>query len=124
MKSIVEAADWSPLLIIIMACVKYIMSSNIRPIPSRKNLRLSEYDYSQPGGYFVTILTWQRCAYFGNVDKEQIHWSPFGEIAANLWVEIPHHYPLVELDQWVVMPNHVHGIIIIHDHPVGARHAV
>jgi REP element-mobilizing transposase RayT len=75
--------------------------------PQRKPVRLKGYDYSQPGGYFVTICTQDRILLFedDNVRK----------IAEGCWRNIPEHFPFVELDQWVIMPNHLHGIILIHD---------
>jgi len=81
----------------------------------RKPNRLKDYDYSMGGWYFVTICTHKKIHHFGNVENGKMSLNPYGEIAAQLWLEIPKHFNLTELDQHVVMPNHVHGIIIIHD---------
>ncbi len=71
----------------------------------RHSIRLNGYDYSRAGAYFVTICTRQRELYFN-----QIH---IREAALACWEAIPEHHDLAELDEWVVMPNHVHGIIVI-----------
>lgn len=82
----------------------------------RKNsLRLKGYDYSQAGAYFVTILTYKRQHYFGEIIDSKMSLSPFGEVASRCWYEIPAHMPSVELDAFVIMPNHMHGILILHD---------
>lgn len=87
----------------------------------RRSIRLKEYDYSQPGGYFVTIVTYQRDVLFGEIVNEEMVLNDFGKIADECWRAIPEHFPNVELGAYVVMPNHVHGIIIIAE-SVGARH--
>ena len=94
-----------------------------KTFPERKELRLKEYDYSQPGAYFVTICTKDRLNLFGEIVNEQMHLSAAGQIARRCWDELPDHFGSIELDQFVVMPNHIHGIIIILDGPVGATHA-
>jgi putative transposase len=73
------------------------------------------YDYSQSGAYFVTICTHQRLPLFGEIRGNEMHLNNIGEIAASCWLELPDHFPQVELDVWVVMPNHVHGIVVIID---------
>jgi putative transposase len=85
------------------------------PLPQRKNPRLKDYDYTQCGMYFVTICTHKRAHRFGYIENQEMHLNETGEIAAASWSEIPAHYPQVELDVFVVMPNHVHGIIVITD---------
>jgi putative transposase len=84
-------------------------------IYNRKSIRLKEYDYSQPGEYFITICTYDKKCVFGEVIEEEIRLSPIGEIAKKCWEEIHEYFPKVELDEYVIMPNHVHGIIIITD---------
>ncbi len=82
---------------------------------SQKSLRLKHYDYSQGGGYFVTICTHNReCVLGGLINKEFIL-SLIGEKAKEFWQEIPMHFENVQLDVFVAMPNHIHGIIIIKD---------
>ena len=85
----------------------------------RRSIRLPEYDYTLPGAYFVTICTYKRAHLFGQVIDGGMQLSRYGQIAHACWEEIPAHFPHVELDAFVVMPNHIHGIIV-----VGARHAV
>jgi putative transposase len=88
----------------------------------RRSVRLPEYDYTRPGAYFVTICTHQRECLFGDVVDDVVHLSAWGDIAAQCWRDIPAHLDHVELDEWVVMPNHVHGILLFHP-LVGATHA-
>lgn len=92
----------------------------------RRSIRLKEHDYAQPGGYFVTIVTYQRDLLFGEVANGEMVLSEFGKIADACWCAIPEHFPNVELGAHVVMPNHVHGIVVINESVgahVGARHA-
>ncbi len=86
----------------------------------RHSLRLKGYDYAQPGAYFVTICTQDRACLFGTVVDGQMRLNEYGEIVRATWLDLPNHLPHVELDAFVVMPNHVHGIIVINDNPVGA----
>jgi putative transposase len=79
----------------------------------RKSIRLQEYDYSQPGEYFITLCTHKKICAFGEVVEDMVLLTRMGEIAGRCWEEIPKHFPMVELDEFVVMPNHIHGIIII-----------
>ena len=92
--------------------------------PIRKqSLRLEGYDYSLEGAYFVTVVTRKRANLFGDVVNETIQLSPLGELLEQCWYAIPHHFPSTILGSFMIMPNHVHGIIIIKDQAVGARHA-
>ncbi len=75
--------------------------------------RMKNYDYSRNGAYFVTIVTENRENYFGEIIDKKMQLSEMGEIAEKFWHEIPQHFPFVKLDAFVVMPNHVHGIIWI-----------
>ena len=79
----------------------------------RKSIRLNGYDYAQEGWYFITICTKDRLYLFGNVKNEQMVLNKYGKIALEKWDEIPHHYPNVVLDEFIVMPNHIHGILQI-----------
>jgi putative transposase len=81
--------------------------------PQRKSPRLQDYDYSQDGAYFVTICTHQKRHLFGKIADGVMMLNRMGNIAASYWAEIPNHHGNVELDLYVVMPNHVHGIVII-----------
>ena len=82
-------------------------------IHHRRSIRLQGYDYSQAGAYFVTIVTWQRDFLFGEIVNNEMELSPYGEIVQRSWGEIPIHFPNVETGAFVVMPNHVHGIVFI-----------
>lgn len=82
-------------------------------LPQRKSPRLKGYDYSQSGAYFVTICTHNRQHIFGTITDQQMHPAAAGEWATSCWVAIPDHYPDVELDAFVIMPNHVHGILVL-----------
>jgi putative transposase len=84
-----------------------------REKPQRKNVRLKGYDYSWSGAYFVTICVVNRKCLLGEVVKERVVKSAAGEIAHQCWLELPRHYSRLTLDALVVMPNHVHGILLI-----------
>jgi REP element-mobilizing transposase RayT len=90
-------------------------------------LRYAGRDYSRTGKYFVTICTARKTEWFGNVVNDKMHLSEIGHIASQLWYEIPVHFPFIDLDAFVVMPDHIHGIIVIKrsiEMPiVGALHA-
>ncbi len=88
----------------------------------RRSIRLKGWDYRTPAAYFVTICTHDRAPLFGRVVDGDMVLNAFGEIVWACWREIPEHFPHVELDAFVVMPNHVHGIIFIVD-VVGSLHA-
>lgn len=77
------------------------------------SLRLKDYDYSTPGAYFITLCTNERIEFFGEVIDGEMHLSKAGEMARDVWETIPNRFPHMELDHFVVMPNHLHGIIII-----------
>ena len=78
-----------------------------------QSTRLKEWDYSSDGYYFVTICTKDQEFFFGNIVDGRIKLSAIGEIAKEYWLEIPQHFQNVKLDEFVIMPNHVHGIVII-----------
>jgi putative transposase len=69
-------------------------------IHRRRSIRLKDYDYSMPGEYFVTICTNEKGCLFGEVVEENMKLSQFGEITKRCWVEIPKHFPNVELDEY------------------------
>lgn len=75
--------------------------------------RLKNLDYGSNAIYFVTICTQNREHYFGKIADGNINLTDTGKIANRFWFEIPNHFPFVQLGEFVVMPNHVHGIIII-----------
>ena len=82
-------------------------------IHHRHSLRLQNYDYSQAGAYFVTICTQNRECFFGDVVDGVIRLNNAGILIQSVWNEIPLHYPGVDIDEFVIMPNHIHGIIMI-----------
>jgi REP element-mobilizing transposase RayT len=79
----------------------------------RRSIRLPGYDYSQAGAYYVTIVTHHRDPLFGGIRDGKMHLNDLGMTADECWRAIPEHFPFVELGAYVVMPNHVHGIIVI-----------
>ena len=85
--------------------------------PNRKTQRKEDYDYSQPGYYSVTISTQHRSCLFGAIHNGKMLVNDPGQMVQDTWHEIPTHYPGIELDLMQIMPNHLHGIIIIR--PVG-----
>ncbi len=83
-----------------------------------ESTRLQNWDYGWNGKYFITIVTKNREHFFGEIDEnQQMILSKTGDIASNYWYEIPDHFPFVVLDEFVVMPNHIHGIVIIDKKP-------
>ncbi len=90
------------------------------------SFRLSDYDYGRNGFYFVTICVKPRENYFGSIIEHEMEYTHFGEIAKTLWERIPKHFPFVLLDEFIVMPDHIHGIIVINKsheltYPVGVH---
>jgi len=83
-----------------------------------ESMRLRCWDYSSPGAYFVTIVTKNRECYFGNVENGIMNLNETGEIAKQYFAQIPKHFLFVSVDTFVVMPNHVHGIVIINQSDV------
>ena len=75
--------------------------------------RLQTWDYGSNAAYFVTICTKDRVHFFGEMVNREMQLSGIGAMAQTCWGEIPKHFPFVELGGFVVMPNHVHGIVII-----------
>jgi len=78
-----------------------------------QSTRLPCWDYATAGWYFVTICTFDRKPFFGWVSGDKMRLSPVGKTAHRFWQEIPDHFPHVNLDEFIVMPNHVHGIVLI-----------
>jgi putative transposase len=82
-------------------------------IHHRRSIRLKDYDYSSGGAYFITICVKNRECLFGEIIEGKMNLSEIGEIAHNNWLNIPEHFNNVILDEFVVMPNHIHGILIL-----------
>ncbi len=79
----------------------------------RRSLRLKDYDYAQAGAYFVTIATRDRACLFGVIVDGQMCLNAAGREAEQCWLQIPQHFPNAALDEFIVMPNHVHGILVL-----------
>lgn len=91
-------------------------------IHHRHSIRLRDYDYSQEGFYFITICVKDKQCDFGKIENGKMILSEIGNIADNCWREIPQHFPDVKLGDFVIMPNHIHGIIeIVNGASVGAK---
>ena len=84
-----------------------------RPYRHRKVMRLRHYDYSQASAYFVTICTHNRACTLGEIQDTSMIMNESGRSVNLIWQEIPNHYTQVAIDAFVVMPNHVHGILFI-----------
>ena len=89
--------------------------------PKRRSIRLREYDYSTPGAYFITVCTYSRLLLFGRVVNGKMEANRLGAVVEDCWSKLPDHYD-VALDAFILMPNHIHGVITIEDTPttVGA----
>lgn len=79
----------------------------------RRSIRLKGWDYSQEGLYFVTICTYERACVLGEIKDGVMLLSDVGGIAKQCWDEIPGHFENVELDEYVIIPNHIHGVILL-----------
>lgn len=82
----------------------------------RRSIRLKKYDYSQKGAYFVTICTNQKKCVLGGVEDSGIVLNEIGQIVQKTWTKLSMYYTGVDIDKFVVMPNHLHGIIILTDY--------
>ena len=88
----------------------------------RRSIRLKGYDYRRPGAYYVTINAQNKACLFGEVVDGEMRLNDAGRVAEECWRAIPDHFPHVELDAFVIMPNHIHGIVwIVDDAFVGAK---
>ncbi|MBN2224503.1 MAG: hypothetical protein JW765_07510 [Deltaproteobacteria bacterium] len=85
--------------------------------PSRRSIRLKDYDYTQAGWYFVTVCTKGKACMFGNVENGVMRLSEIGRTAAEHLTEISRYFPFVSIDAQVIMPNHIHAIIVIQPAP-------
>jgi putative transposase len=87
--------------------------------PQRHSIRLRGYDYAQAGAYFITIVTKDRLCLFDEVVEGAMRLNELGRMVQSVWEELPGHYPGVQCDAFVVMPNHIHGIITLADNEAG-----
>ena len=81
----------------------------------RRSIRLLEYDYAQTGAYYVTIVAWHRECLFGEVVNREMKLTKFGLVAEQQWEKLSGRFPHIELGAFMIMPNHMHGIIVITD---------
>jgi len=89
---------------------------NTPPIPfHRHSIRMKEYDYASPGAYFVTVVTYGHKCIFGKIKDNEMHLDDLGMITQECWKQLPDHFFDIEVEPFVVMPNHLHGIITIHE---------
>ena len=86
----------------------------------RRSIRLREYDYAQPGAYFITIVAQDRAMLFGDIAGGETHLNELGRIVEQVWADLPGHYFNVQCDAFVIMPNHIHGVIVLDEPIVGA----
>ncbi len=82
----------------------------------RRSIRLPGFDYSQPGSYFLTSCSTERKCNFAHSENSQLRETVLGQLVRTCWLEIPQHFPSVETDAFVIMPNHFHGILNIKKH--------
>ncbi len=84
-----------------------------KAIHNRRSIRLKEYDYSLEGYYFITVCAHDRQPFFGEIVKEEMVINQIGNIVNHQWLKIPDRFKEIRLDAFVIMPNHIHGIITI-----------
>jgi putative transposase len=99
--------------------MKQAMGSDFKR-PNRRSIRLKDYDYSRAGAYFLTVCVRKRLCLFGDIFDGQMIASPAGEMVAKAWDELPGNYAGVDVDSFVLMPNHIHGVIVLNPNSVGA----
>jgi putative transposase len=81
----------------------------------RRTIRLRDFDYRQPGFYYITICVEKHTIMFGHIVNDSMHLNHNGLVAKQVWNALPQRFPGIELDQYVIMPNHMHGIIALKD---------
>lgn len=79
----------------------------------RRSIRLTGYDYTQPDAYFITLNAWKQKQLFGSIADGAMELSVIGKIASQQWLRLPGRFPYLELGAMMVMPDHIHGILII-----------
>ncbi len=80
---------------------------------NRHSSRYDGYDYSQPGAYFVTLVTRERKCIFGEIFNGEVHLFDLGKIARLCWQEMQNHHPNIQIEPFVIMPNHIHGVVTL-----------
>ncbi|MCP4680976.1 MAG: transposase [Desulfobacterales bacterium] len=89
------------------------MNTNWTTLPRRKSIRLKGYDYSRAGTYFITICTQNRSCLFGQIENGKMILNEYGKIIKTTWEWLQQQYEYIDPDEFVVMPNHLHGIIVL-----------
>ena len=79
----------------------------------RRSIRLRDYDYTQPGAYFVTIATHSHIHLFGAITNNEMHLNRYGQVVKLEWQKLPTPFQFIRIDEMIIMPNHFHAIIII-----------
>ena len=100
-----------------------LYSGSMNPVVEkhrRGSIRLREYDYSQAGAYFITEVAHERAALFREIAGGETRLNEFGRIVERAWADLPKHYLGIQCDEFVVMPNPIHGIIVLDELVVGA----
>ena len=87
----------------------------VASLPRRKSVRLPDYDYTRPGAYFVTICTQDKQPLLGEILNGEVHYTELGILVQTCWLSTPRHFPNATVDAFVVMPNHVHGVLLLTD---------
>jgi REP element-mobilizing transposase RayT len=100
--------------------MKEVERDKIKIPPGRRTIRLKEYDYANPNWYYVTICTKNKRCAFGNVHKGKLVPNELGKVAKAEWLRTKTIRPNIDLDYYIIMPNHIHGIIIIESR--GVKH--
>jgi putative transposase len=100
-------------VLVIMSNSYYMGRDVTSQLPQRQNLRLRTHDYSSPGYYFVTICTKYHTHWLGDITNGEMCLNTTGEIVQAEWNRLPTLFPGLKLDQFIIMPNHVHGILVL-----------
>ncbi len=82
-------------------------------MPDRKSIRLQRYDYSHPGYYFVTVCAFEKQRLFGRYENGRVVLNEWGDIVHDEWTHIPKTWPHIQLDEYIILQDHIHGIIVI-----------
>ena len=93
-------------------------------LPNRQSIRMKGWDYSTLGHYFATCNTHGSRALFGVIVNGHMVLNDAGRVAEECWRAIPEHFPNAQIDEFVIMPNHVHGIVRLVSSPRGERHSL
>jgi putative transposase len=89
----------------------------------RRSVRIKDYDYSRANVYFVTICAYKQKPIFGNIKNDKVLLTDIGKIVDENWLNIPTHYDNVLLDEYIIMPDHLHGLIVLSDSDSGRMNA-